>query len=171
LKAAIAAFWAKRSARERTVLLAAAVLVLAAMLYSLLWEPGQAARKSLSATLPRLRAQVEDMRRQQKEILQLRKKLGAESSRGDLKALLQASVARTSFAKAVERSESLSGNKVLVQAGPPPFDAWLEWIEVLQRELGVRVDTCRITALDKPGLVRVEVTFVAGTGAAAGKPQ
>jgi len=153
------------------VLLAAAVLVLAAMLYSLLWEPGQAARKSLSATLPRLRAQVEDMRRQQKEILQLRKKLGAESSRGDLKALLQASVARTSFAKAVERSESLSGNKVLVQAGPLPFDPWLEWIEVLQRELGVRVDTCRITALDKPGLVRVEVTFVAGTGAAAGKPQ
>jgi general secretion pathway protein M len=168
--ATAAGFWNGRSSRERGVLLAAGALILVAALYALLWDPGLAARKALSAGLPRLRAQLDDMRRQQKEILSLRKKLAAESQRGDLRSLLQASVARASFAKAVQRSESLSSGRVLLQAGPLDFDAWLEWIETLQRELGVRIDTCRITALDKPGLVRVEATFVSGSALATGNP-
>ena len=38
--AALSAFWAERSGRERSVLLAGAAIVAAAALYGLLWEPG-----------------------------------------------------------------------------------------------------------------------------------
>lgn len=163
--AALAAFWEDRSARERAVLLAAACLALVAALYVLLWEPGLAARRSLAATLPRLRAELEDMRAQRDEIAALRKELGAGSRRGELQNLLRASTARTSFAKALERIDALANGSVLVQAAPVGFDAWLEWVESLQRELGVRLEACRIVALEQPGLVRVEARFAPRGGA------
>jgi len=162
IAATVAGFWNERSARERGVLLAAGALIVVAALYALLWEPGLAARKSLSAALPRLRAQVDDMRRQQREVLALRKQVGAVPQRGDLKSLLQASAARTAFAQAAERAESLSSGMVLMRAGPVSFDAWLQWVESLQRDLGVRLDSCRISALEQPGMVRVEASFTSG---------
>ena len=168
IAASATGFWSDLSNRERGFLLAAGALILAAALYALLWEPGLAARKSLAAALPRLRAQVDDMRRQQKEVLALRKKLGAERQRGDLKALLQASATRTSFAQAVGRSDSLPGGMVLLRAEPVNFDAWLEWVESLQRDLGVRLESCRISALEQPGMVRAEANFASGSVQASG---
>lgn len=153
-------YWSARSAKERTLLFVAGIVVLAAVLYTLLLEPGLTARKRLSATLPKLRAQVDDMRQQQKEIAVLRKKIAAASQRADLKALLQSSIARTSFANSVERIETMSGDKVILLAAPVIFDEWLRWVENLQREFGVRLDAGKIAALDRPGLVRIEATFV-----------
>jgi type II secretory pathway component PulM len=165
--AAAAAFWAERSGRERAVLLAGAGLVLAAALFALLWEPGLAARKSLAETLPRLRAQLEDMRVQRAEILALRKELDAESRRGDLGNLLRASAARSLVGKSVEHIDPLPNGGVLVRTASVSFDAWLDWVENLQRELGVRLEVCRVVALEQPGLVRVEARF-APRGATAG---
>ena len=44
MAASAAGFWNDRSARERSFLLAAGALLLAAALYALVWEPGLAAR-------------------------------------------------------------------------------------------------------------------------------
>jgi type II secretory pathway component PulM len=155
-------FWDLRSAKERILLCAAGAVALAALFYVFLLEPALSARKQLSATLPRLRAQVEDMRQQQKEIAALRKKVAAASQHGDLKVLLQASIARSSFVNAVERIESLSGDKALLLAAPVMFDDWIGWTESLQREFGIRLEVCKITATDQPGLVRIEATFAQG---------
>jgi type II secretory pathway component PulM len=164
---ALAGSWDARSARERAVLVAGAALIVLAALYAFLWEPGLAARARLGAALPKLRAQVEDMRLQQKELGQLRKSLAAKTAPADLKALLQSSAAGTAFAASVERVEALSPGRALFAAGAVGFDAWLEWVEALQRDSGVRVETCRVLALDQPGMVRVEARFA--SAAAAGK--
>jgi general secretion pathway protein M len=164
-------FWGMRSGKERMLLCAAGAVVLAAGLYVILLEPALAASRQLSATLPRLRAQAEDMRQQQKEIAALRKKISAASQRADLKALLQSSAARASFVNSIERIESLSGDRALLLAAPVSFDDWLGWIETLQREFGIRLDGCKITPTDQPGLVRVEATFASGGQAAARKTQ
>lgn len=158
-------FWGSRTSKERTMLCAAGVTVLAAVSYVVLLEPALAASRQLSATLPRLRAQAEDMRQQQREIAVLRKKVAAASQHTDLRALLQSSAARTSFVNAVERVDSLSGDRALLRAAPVLFDDWLAWIESLQREFGIRLASCKITSTDQPGLVRVEATF-----ASAGRP-
>ena len=161
-------FWGMRSGKERMMLGAAGGVLLAVVSYVILLEPALAASKKLSATLPTLRAQVEDMRQQQKEIAVLRKKVAGASQQGDLKALLQSSAARASFVNSIERIESLSGDKALLLAAPVIFDDWLGWIENLQREFGVRLEGCKITATDQPGLVRVEVRF-AQSGQLAGR--
>lgn len=158
-------FWNTRSDRQRMMLCAAGAVIVAAASYFILLAPALAASKKLSATLPTLRAQVEDMRQQQKEIAILRKKVAATSQRPDLKTLLQTSAARTSFVNSIEKIESLSGSRALFLSGPVLFDDWLGWIEHLQREFGIRLDGCKITSTDQPGLVRVEATFVS-----AGQP-
>ena len=162
LMATIAGFWAACSTRQRAALAAGIAVAAGTALHLLLWEPGLAARQSLSATLPRLRAQLEDMRWQRQEVMALRKQLGASTPLGDLAALLRASAAQAPFASTIERIDSLPGGKVRMQAGPLPFDAWLAWIGNVQRELGIRVDACRISALDQPGMVRLEAIFAAG---------
>lgn len=162
LGATIAGFWAACTTRQRAAVAAAIVVAAGTALYFLLWEPGLAARQSLSATLPRLRAQLEDMRWQREEVIALRRQVGASTPRGDLAALLRASAAQAPFASAIERIEGLPGGKVRMQAGPLPFDAWFAWIGNVQRELGIRVDACRIGALDQPGMVLLEAVFAAG---------
>jgi type II secretory pathway component PulM len=159
---AITGFWKACSARERVAVAAVVILVTGTALYLFLWKPGMAARKSLSEILPRLRAQLEDMRWQRDELAALRKKLGASSPPGDIAVVLRASAAQAPFAPAVERIESLSGGKARMQAGPLPFDAWLAWMENLQRELGIRLEACRVNALDQPGTVRLEAIFSGG---------
>ncbi len=158
------AFWAERTRRERGVLLAGGALLLAAALYAALWEPGLEARKRLSAALPRLRAQVEDMRLQKREVEVLRKTVGASSQASDLRALLRASVERSALKSSVERIEWRSSDRVLVAASSVDFDQWLDWVRGLQRELGVRLEACEISALEQPGLVRIEAVFASGAG-------
>lgn len=165
----IAAFWSERSGRERAVLLIAAALVISAALYAFLWAPGLAARASLSATLPRLRAQLADMRLQREEIGALRKRPNAGSGRGDLANLLRASAAGSPFAKAVQRLDALPNGGVQFLAEPVAFDAWLDWLERLQREFGVRIEFGSIRALDGPGLVRVEARFGSSGATTAGR--
>ena len=109
--ATISGFWKACSARERAAVAAAVTFVAAAALYFLLWQPGMAARESLSETLPRLRAQLEDMRWQRDEVAALRKKVGTATPSGDLAVVLRASAAQAPFAPAVERIESLPGGK------------------------------------------------------------
>jgi type II secretory pathway component PulM len=166
----VAAIWRACSPRERTALLAVAALALAAVLYVFLWEPGMAARKRLSTTLPQLRAQLEDMRRQRTEIASVRKELAAAPRQGDLATLLRASAAQTPFAAALERIDSLPDGKVRMQAAAVPFSAWLAWSESLQRQLGIRVATCRISALEQPGLVRLDASFAGGGAPGAANP-
>ena len=158
-----AEFWAERSYRERTVLAAGAAVAVVLALYGLLWEPGLKASAKLSASLPRLRAQVEDMRAQQKEILQLRKSTGTTSQVADLRALLRAAVARSPLAAAAPSIEWQTNDRVVFAAPAVDFDAWLQWIGGVQRELGIRLESCTITALGEPGRVRVEASFSGGS--------
>ena len=164
---ALTSFWSARSQRERAVLAAGGVLVAAAALYAFLWAPGLESSKRLSAALPRLRAQLEDMRLQQKEIEGLRKALGGAPQSADLRSVLQASVQRSPFAKSVERIERRSDDEAVVVAAAVDFDQWLGWVGGLKRDLGIRLEAAEITALGEPGMVRVQATFATGRGRAS----
>lgn len=153
--------WGASSRRERAALALVAAFALGALLYAFLLEPGMAARKSLSVTLPRLRAQLADMRAQRSEILALRKQLEAGPQRGDLHALLRASAQQQPFAASLERAEALPSGGALLRVSSVRLDAWLDWVERMQREFGARLEACRISALDSPGLVQVEARFAA----------
>jgi len=158
-------FWARRSARERALLAGGAAAIIVVALYLFLWQPGLAASRRLSAALPKLRAQVELMRAQQADIAVLRKSAGDAPEGGDLRASLQASLARAPFAKSVQRIEA-TGERATVAVAAASFDDWLRWVAAAQRESGARLERCSIAALAEPGMVRVDATFVSVAAAA-----
>jgi general secretion pathway protein M len=161
-------FWNERAPRERALLAGGALAIALVALYLFLWQPGLAASRRLSATLPRLRAQVELMRAQQPEIAALRKSAGTAAQGGDLRVLLQSSVGRAPFAKSVQRMDAPSSERATVLVAAANFDDWLRWVAEAQREAGARLERCRVSAVDTPGMVRAEATFVA-LGAAASR--
>jgi general secretion pathway protein M len=163
----IAKFWAGRSGRERVILFGGLALVVLLALYFFLWEPGLVARKSLAAALPRMRAQLADMHWQREEIAALRHKLGAVPQPGELAALLRASAARTTFSTSALRVDALPNGEAQIQGEEVIFDAWLAWVANLQRELGVRLDACTISATNQPGRVRVQARIAAAGGGSA----
>lgn len=155
----LAAFWGRCSARERTVIVAGGLLALAALLYVLLWEPGMAARRTLSSALPRLRAQLADMQMQREEIMALRRQVDAAARRGDLLTLLQASLRQAGLAGSVEHVGALPDGGARVVIASAAFGAWVDWLEQVQREFGVRVQSAMITPRTPGGLVRIEASF------------
>ena len=160
---ALAVFWATRSARERALLLGGVACAALVLLYAALWDPGLAARKRLAASLPVMRAQVEDMRAQRKEIVRLRRSAPAAASTGELKSLLQAAAARSAIGGSIERMDALSPQAVRIVAPSASFDAWLLWLAEVQREFGVRVASASIAAAGRPGIVRLEAVLTSGT--------
>jgi general secretion pathway protein M len=157
-------FWNERAPRERVLLAGGAVALAFVALYLFLWEPGLAASRRLSATLPKLRAQVELMRAQQAEIAALRKNAGTSARSGgggDLKMLLQSSVTRAPFQKSVQRIDASSAERATLTVAAADFDEWMRWTLEAQRETGARLERCKITALPEPGMVRAEATFAA----------
>jgi len=159
-------FWSERAPRERALLAGGALAIALVALYLFLWQPGLAASQRLAATLPKLRAQVELMRAQQSEIAALRKSTGTAAQGGDLRTGLQSSVGRAPFAKSVQRIDAASGERATVLVASADFDDWLRWVAEAQREAAARLERCRISALDTPGMVGAEATFV-GLGTAA----
>jgi general secretion pathway protein M len=153
-------FWRERSARERALLAGGAAAVVIVALYLFLWQPGLAATRRLSAALPKLRAQVELMRAEQAEIAVLRKSAGDALKGGDLRASLEASIARAAFAKSVQRVEATSAERATVVVVSASFDDWLRWVAAAQRESGARLERCSIAALPEPGMVRADAIFV-----------
>jgi type II secretory pathway component PulM len=161
-------FWGQRSARERALLACAAAAVVLVALYLFLWQPGLAASRRLSAALPKLRAQVELMRVQQAEIAVLRKSAADALKGGDLRASLEASLARAPFAKSVQRIDAISAERATVAVVSARFEDWLRWVAAAQREAGARLERSSIVALPESGTVRADATFV--SVAAAMKP-
>ena len=158
-------FWLGRSDRERLALSTGIAAVLLGALVLFVLEPALAARARLDSSLPRLRAQVVDMRAGQHEIALLRKKLVAAPRSQDPLLAVKASAARAALGGPLARVDGLPGGRVVVSAAEVDFDRWLAWVESLQREFGVHLEACSLVALGAPGRVRLEATF-----AASGEP-
>jgi hypothetical protein len=92
-------------------------------------------RNAAALPLAALRAELEDMRLMREEIEALR---------------------RTRVAAA--RTPPAAGKNIAPRVA---FAEWLELVASMQRDFGVRLESCEIAALAEPGMVRVEASFAA----------
>ncbi|MGA8005939.1 MAG: type II secretion system protein GspM, partial [Burkholderiales bacterium] len=76
----------------------------------------------------------------------------------DLRTLLQAQVNATGLGPALTRIDVQDSDHAQAAFGAVPFAAWLAWVDALQAQ-HVRLDTVRVEALSKPGLVSASATF------------
>jgi type II secretory pathway component PulM len=149
---------AARSRRERQIIAAGLVLVVLAAAYFLFWEPAFSATRRLSAQLPRLRAEVEEMRVLQRQIEALRRSPGEARQAGGPRELVQAMLGSEPGLKSA-RAQWQSQERFSLELAAIDFDHWLALTARLRREAGTRVERCTVVALPQPGLVRVEAVL------------
>lgn len=160
LREALMRWLASRTQREQRVLVAGLVLATLAALYALFWAPALAATRGLSTQLPRLRAQVEEMRAHQAQVTALRKAISESRRDGPPQAVAQALLASDPAFKAA-RSQWQSSERLAMEIPAIDFDQWLALTGRLQREGGLRVESCTVSALPQRGVVRIEALFAA----------
>ena len=158
MKAQLHTLWESRAPRER-VLVAALAVILSVALYWGLVQSANRARTQLTTAVPMLRAQAARLEQEAAELERLRAMPPATASQTDLRTLVQDQADMAELAHAMTRIDATEVNQVQVVFGAVPFAEWIRWVADLQSQQ-VHLDTCRIEALSRPGLVSVTATFI-----------
>jgi general secretion pathway protein M len=150
--------WQSRAPRERTIILALAAIVVAMLYVTLVVSAGRI-RPQLRASVLALRADAIRLEQHASEVERLRTVRAPAASQTDLRTLIQDLAGSAGLAEGLVRIEAQDVNRVQAVFGAVPFPDWLNWLVALNAQ-NIRLETCRIEALSKPGLVSVTATFV-----------
>lgn len=158
MKERLRQLWQSRAPRERTILTLLAGIVIVA-LYAALMLSANRARPQLRASVLSLRADAARLDQLAGEVERLRAVRPPAASQTDLRTLIQAQAGSAGLASALVRIDAPEPNRAQVVFGAVPFPDWLNWVVALNLQ-NIRLETCRMEALSKPGLVSVTATFV-----------
>ena len=157
LRAALTHFWSAREAREQRMLLAAATVITAALLYVLLIAPALSARQKLTKTLPQLREQAALMQALATQAATLN-----ASSSAPVAALTSTSIEASLQAQQLKaRSITMLGASALVQLDAASFAQTLAWLTSLQSDARISITSAKITPLASPDQVDASFTLQA----------
>lgn len=157
LRAALTQFWSAREAREQRMLLAAATVITATLLYVLLIAPALSARQKFTKTLPQLREQVAQMQALVTQAATLNASSGvpvALLTSTSIEASLQAQQLKA-------RSITMLGASAQVQLDAASFAQTLAWLTSLQSGARITVSAAKITPLASPDQVDASFTLQA----------
>jgi general secretion pathway protein M len=154
---AIQSFWQERSARERNVIGAGALLLLLALAYAYAWLPIAHERERLLERVPQLRVAVQQTERQTKELEGLRS--AVRPTIRDLKTAIEQAAAADGIALVASESAQGAG-RVRVAIPSVRASQALAWIARLQTMRGVRMESTRMTVIGESGRVKIEAVFV-----------
>lgn len=150
-------WWQSRAPRERA-LVTGLVIALGIALYLWLIVSADQARAQLRPRVTALRGEAARLDRDALEVQRLRAAPPLPASSSDLRKLLQAQADSAGLGAALTRIDVQDTDHAQAAFGAVPFAAWLAWVESLRAQ-HVRLDSVRIEALSKPGLVSATATF------------
>lgn len=167
MKQQLIARWNTFSGKEKRILAVIALVMLCLLFYAFIWLPVQHGRERLARTIPEKQVKLLLMRSQAADIERLRGQYKSlATSTGALKASIEVSAKFhglvPSYKEAVAINDAGKNNiqlaLTLTQVG---FDTWVKWVESLQSQNHVRVQSCRILPAGIAGQVKVEAVFTA----------
>jgi general secretion pathway protein M len=148
-------FWAVRDARERAMLVVAALVVTFGLAYALLIDPALAGRDRLNKNLPVLRQQVAQLQALSKEAATLSGK-SASPLIAMSKENIEAALARNGLKP---QNVMLTGDFAKVQLSSASFAGTLNWLDDMQKTVLLSVVDANIVALEKPDMVNATFTL------------
>ena len=155
-------FWAMRDARERAMLVLAALVATLGLAYALLIGPALAGRERLNRNLPELRQQVAQMQALAKEAASLsgRSASGPAGVSAAPMAMskqdIEAALARNGLKP---QSVQLTGDIAKVQLATVSFAGTLNWLDEMQKTALLAVVDANIVALAQPDMVNATFTL------------
>ena len=148
-------FWTARDARERSMLAAAALVVIFGLAYAVLIDPALTGREQLNKSLPVLRQQVAQMQALSKQAALLAEKPPATTV-AMTKENIEAALARSGL-KA--QNVMLSGDFAKVQLSAVSFANTLYWLDDMQKTARLSATDANIVALSQPDMINATFTL------------
>lgn len=159
MKENILSFWRQRTPAERRTITIGGGALLIALIYAFVWHPLQQERGRLRTSLPQLRTAAAQLHADAVEVARLR--TSAPQQAGDnLPAAIESAAARTGLGKPTQLTPLDTGRARIV-FNAAAFDAWIEWLKIMQTEQTVRVESSEINALAEPGMVKIQAVLAA----------
>jgi general secretion pathway protein M len=151
-------FWAERSPREKSILLAGAAVIVAALIYLLAIEPAATGIARLERGLPQARARAAKLDALLAEVKSLRSRAQvAALSPQESRTAVEKSLANAGLKAA--RVVPLSDGDLQLTFANVPCAKWAVWLASVERELGGRATSVTATATGTPGNVDVELAL------------
>lgn len=156
---ALKQFWAERAPRERAVLAAGGVLLLAVILYLIAIEPAWTGIGRLEKSLPQQRANAAELEALLAEVKAVKARPAvATMSAAEARSALEASLGKAGLKAA--RIVPLSDGDIQLQFADVPVSKWAPWLANVERELGARSLAVTVTGRDAaPGNVDVDLAL------------
>lgn len=156
---ALRQFWAERAPRERSILLAGGILLLAVIAYLIAIEPAWTGIGRLEKSLPQQRANAAELEALLAEVKTLKARPAvATMSATDARGALEGSLTKAGL-KAT-RIVPLSDGDIQLTFADVPVSKWAPWLAGIERELGARATAVTVTGRDAtPGNVDVELAL------------
>ncbi len=149
-------FWEERSSREKLLLGWGGALLVAYVLYSLLWAPAQDNGERIAHALPAMRLELAQMTEQANEARSLAAAAQGVAPTGvALRDALTGSLGEHGI---VAAPPQVVGNGVQVQMKNVAFPAWTQWADDVRKQFKVQVAEAHATALKEDG--QVDLTAV-----------
>jgi len=150
-------WWTGLGRRERVLTAIAAAVVVSGLIYAIAIEPAWKTEARLRVELPRLQADLVQIRALQQEAQRLTGRTGAEQSLESLREALAQSILRANLGADVSTNGT---NQVTVTVKSVSGRAWLGWLESFARETRARVVDASIQrAGGAAGLIDASASF------------
>lgn len=154
-------YWYGLNSRERTLVAAAAAVVLVFAGYAGVWRPLDSGVAALQHRVDEQRRLEQWMQQSSEEVARLRARGGAADARGSLLATVERTSRQQGLREALKRVEPESSGKVRLQLEEAEFDKMIQWLELLATQHAVYVDTLSV---DRRGAGRVNVRLTLAGG-------
>lgn len=148
--------WTRASARERRLVVLAALVVLGGAAYAWAWQPMSADTARLARDLPRERAMLAAAQAQAADLVALAKTPAAPH--GPLGPAIERALAEHGVRPDAGALDDKDG-RVRVNLAAVRFDALVPLLDALARSSGVRVIEATVTQRVEPGQVRAELVL------------
>ena len=148
--------------RERQLVLAATIVVIATLLYLVIWEP---IVNGVSDQTQKYESQVDILDWMQTAAIEVRtlKKTGAAKRRTNssqpVTLLVEQSAMTAGLKPYIRKLESTSDKGARITIDEASFDQILLWLNTLQTQYGISVSSANLDRVDKPGAVNARMTL------------
>ena len=157
-------FWQARNARERMILSYGGMFLALALIYGMLWLPISEQRKKLSQTLPQLRAQAAQFRLDAQQVDALKANTGAAPGGINAKSAVESGLQASGLRDKVSAIDRVDDQRLRVTYNGVAFDALLGFLEAMQSEHRMRVETLQADGLPQTGRVKGTLTLARAAG-------
>ena len=144
--------------RERRIVVAGAALLVAAVVWLLLFEPAWVGRQRLQSELPAMRSQLAQVDHMADEARRLGEVPAGSDSPQAVRAQLEKSIEGAGLKPALAQL-TLTGNLFELRFKSVPYAAWLAWLDAASRETRLRIVDAAVTRETGIGVVSVRLAL------------